>query len=167
MMFNWIDIIFIAILVFSTLFGLFRGVFREITSVIILVIAFFVSRYVSSTYLVSYVSGSSQSVLLALGYLCIFLIVVSIGYGIMLILNKILEETPFSFLNALLGGVFGFIRGIILIIAIILFVDISSWSKGEAWQQSYFVTQSQASFYKDLITVEIPKLKDKINKKQA
>ena len=79
MVFNWIDIIFIVILVLSTLFGLFRGFFREVASVIILIIAFFVSRYVGSTYLMSYVSGPSQSVLLALGYLCIFLIVLIVG----------------------------------------------------------------------------------------
>ena len=84
----------------------------------------------------------------------------------MMLLNKILEATPFSFLNALLGGIIGFLRGAMIVIAIIFFVDISSWSKGEAWQQSYFVTQSQVSFYKDLITVDIPKFKDKINKKQ-
>lgn len=164
---NWIDTIFIIIMSLSTLLGLFRGFFREILSIIILIIAFFVSRYVGSTYLISYVSGPSQSVLLALGYLCVFLIVVIVGYAIMILLNKVIEKTPFSFLNALLGAVFGFARGVVIVIAIIFFVNISSWSKNETWQQSYFVMQSESSFYKDLVSIDIPKFQQKIVHKET
>lgn len=165
MEFNWIDIIFIVIVLLSTVFGLFRGFFSEIASFIILIIAFFVSRYIGSTYLVSYVIGPSQSVLLVLGYLCVFLVVLLIGILIMALINRIIQDTPFSFLNALLGGVFGLLRGVVIVIAIIFFVGFTAWSRGDAWKQSYVVEQSQSPTFKSL--VDIPELAKKMKKKES
>jgi len=160
MEFNWIDIVFIVIALVSTVFGLFRGFFAEIASLIILIVAFFVARAVGSAYLVPYVVGPSQSVLLALGYLCVFLVVLLIGIVIMAIVNRIIQETPFSFLNALLGGIFGFLRGIVIIIAILFFVGFTVWSKSDAWKQSYVVEQSQSPGFKEWI--DVPELTKKI-----
>lgn len=162
MVLNWIDITLIVIAVVSTLFGLFRGFFREIASLVILIIAFFVSRYVGSTYLLSYVSGPSQSILLALGYLCVFLLVLILGYLIMMLINRVIEKTPFSFLNALLGGVFGFLRGVVIVLAILFFAGFTSFSQQDAWKQSYLVQASESSFVKSL--VNSPVLQKKLKK---
>lgn len=162
MVFNWIDITLIVILGISTLLGLFRGFFREVAALIILILAFLISHYVGSTYLVSYVSGPSQAVLLALGYLCVFLLVLIIGHFIIKLINRVVEETPFSFLNALFGGVFGFLRGTVLVLAILFFVGFTDFSKEESWKQSYLVQQAESSSFKNVI--DIPNLQKKVKK---
>lgn len=162
MVLNWIDITLIVIVGLSTLLGLFRGFFREVAALIILILAFLISHYVGSTYLVSYVSGSSQAVLLALGYLCVFLLVLIIGHFIIELINRFIEETPFSFLNALFGGVFGFLRGTVIVLVILFFIGFTAFSREESWKQSYLVQQVESSSIKNVI--DIPDLQKKIKK---
>lgn len=117
---NWLDYTFAAILLLSTLFALRKGFVREtiglISSTVGLVLGFWfygIPGSVLEPFL------SSRRLASFLGFMIIFCGILFLGWLLGWILNRFLKATGLSFLDRLLGGVFGLVRGTAICVAVL------------------------------------------------
>ena len=125
MIFNWLDVILLIIIVLSLILGLIKGLVRQViglAAVLLgLVLALVYYPFVSQLY-----SRWIESQVLSdfLGFLTIFIAALSLGWFISWLLSKIVKG-PLKFINHVLGGGLGFLKGIlicgILVFALLVF----------------------------------------------
>ena len=124
---NWLDYIFIAILVISTLSSLRKGFVREIiglaATVAGLVLGFWFYG-VAGSVLEPFLSSHRLASLL--GFILIFAGVMLAGSLVSWVLKKFVKATGLSVPDRLLGGVFGLIRGGAICLA--LMTAVIAWS---------------------------------------
>ena len=125
------------IVVLSTLLGFFRGFFREIASFAVILIAYFVSRLITERYFDQNFPDHGRMILVIV-YLVIFIVLLLVGYFIMRKFNEFIEGSPLTILNLFLGGLFGFLRGIVLVLALIFLVSLTSLAKGNTLAKILF-----------------------------
>lgn len=132
-----IDWIFLAILLVSTVIGLIRGLVKEIVSLVGLVLAFILAKdhatelgewldFVVSTPLTRYLTA----------FAIIFFGVLLVSALIRWAIAKIIVASALSFMDYLLGGLFGFLRGLVLLLVITFFTNQTPLSQIEGWQKS-------------------------------
>ncbi|MFH0775970.1 MAG: CvpA family protein [bacterium] len=113
---NILDIIFIAVLLISTIMGLFRGATREIFSLGAVVCGVLgASRlYPKFTpYVTKYISNPVLANLLS--FVIIFVVIAGVLMLISIILCKIWKILLLGWADRVGGALFGFIRGVVLI----------------------------------------------------
>jgi membrane protein required for colicin V production len=109
---TFLDCIFALILVVSIAFALMKGLVREIISLVALIGGFILAAIyfrVPARFLVEY--SRTESVADLLGFLIIFLGCILAGAVISFIVNRFLKATSLKWVDRLLGGVFGLLRG--------------------------------------------------------
>jgi len=113
---NILDIIFIAVLLISTIMGLFRGATREIFSLGAVVCGVLgASRlYPKFTpYVTKYISNPVLANLLS--FVIIFVVIAGVLMLISIILCKIWKILLLGWADRVGGALFGFVRGVVLI----------------------------------------------------
>ena len=158
---NWVDYIFIAIFIMSALVGFRRGLAKEITSLATLIAAIIISSlfaerlattFLNSPSIKSFITSLSTWIGMdasqPVGYLALFLSFCLLFAATSLlgsIISSIISMgfTSLGFVNHLLGGVFGLIRGFILSIIIMFLVQLTPFSTQIGWTQSQLVAQFQ------------------------
>lgn len=174
---NWVDYIFLAIFLFSTLAGLTRGFVREVISLITLIAAFVIAillahplaamfshsstvqnavEQASNAQSVSYVSISIAFALLFMGTIIVGAIISSV-------LSMAFRVGILGFGNRLLGGIFGFIRALIINLVIIFVVQLSPIAEEDWWQKSQVVAQYQPAiqWLGDIVSPGLSSLKER------
>jgi membrane protein required for colicin V production len=132
-----IDWIFLAILTISMFIGMVRGLVKEVVSLVSLVLAFILAKdYATDT-------GEWFDFLLetplaryALGFALIFFGVLLISALIRWILAKIIQLSALTFMDHLLGAMFGFLRGLVLLLVITFVTEQTPLSRLEGWEKS-------------------------------
>lgn len=131
-----------AILIVTTLscaFGLWRGLVKEVLSLLTWIAALLVARVYSevlSGFLVNVIESSSVRYVAA--FAIIFVVVMMLGTLLNHIMSKLLTVTGLKLADRLLGGVFGIVRGVIIVL-VILFISGVFLSETEQWQQSTLI----------------------------
>ena len=154
--FNWIDNVFLAILVVSAFTGLIRGAVRELVSLISWLVGYIVaaslSRPLAKLFAGSDLFGkmaataseslgsdaSSQTSMFAIGVCFVVLFSVTVFLGTLAgrIINEMVEGGGISFLNRFAGIFFGLARGYLASLVLIFIVQLTPMSQEEVWQQS-------------------------------
>jgi membrane protein required for colicin V production len=121
-----LDFLFAAIILVSIAFALLKGLVREITSLVALIGGFILAvlYYSVPGGWLSAVSRN-ESVANLFGFLIIFLGCILVGALVSLIVNRFLKAASIQWVDRLLGGLFGLLRGwaicSITVIALIAF----------------------------------------------
>ena len=157
--FNWVDYVVLGIFILSLLAGLMRGFVKEVILVLTWLAAFVVAGmfasplanvFTSSPQIQSAITSASNSagvnaaqpismVSIAISFILIFIGVLIVGKVISLFVTSAVEGRGISFVNRLLGGAFGLVRGFILVILMMFLVQLTPiWSQS-TWTQSRFV----------------------------
>jgi membrane protein required for colicin V production len=107
-----LDFFFAIIVLVSIAFALLKGLVREITSLVALIGGFILAvlYYSVPAAWLSAVSRN-ESVANLFGFLIIFLGCILIGALVSLIINRFLKAASIKWVDRLLGGVFGLLRG--------------------------------------------------------
>jgi membrane protein required for colicin V production len=118
---NWLDILLGAILVLSLIGGLKTGLARAGIGFVAVIVGLFVAMwfYPNAAALVRTVIHSAAAANV-IGFLVLFATVVALGGLISFVIEKLLKVVRLSWLNRLLGGAFGLIRGVVVSGAIVL-----------------------------------------------
>lgn len=142
--FNWVDYFIVAVIVFSTLISLLRGFISEAISLLTWIVAAVVA-FKSASSVGNLLSGwiHSSSLRLIIGFAIVFIIILIIGSLINHFLGVFIKSTGLSGTNRLLGMVFGFARGILLIAIFILFAKMTSAAKEQWWLSSQLIPYFQ------------------------
>lgn len=138
--FNWADYFIIAVILISTLTSLMRGFVSEAISLLTWIIAVLIAIKFASP-LSSLFAGmvKTPSLRLMISAIVLFLAVLIVGSIISHLLLMIIRGSGLSGTNRLIGMVFGFARGVLLISILILFVQFTSVPKDPWWSNSQLI----------------------------
>lgn len=160
---NIIDILILVIIFGSVIIGFGRGLVSELLSLLTVIAAFVIAImfttalanfFTTSAPVQTVVSQTSSAigtstatpvsyVAYGVSFAALFVGTMIVGSVIKWILNLIFSYGILGLGNRLLGGVFGFVRGCLIVVGIIFVVQLSPISKETFWQQSQFVPQFQ------------------------
>ncbi len=134
-LFDWV---ILAILGFSTVMGFFVGFIRSILSVLVWVGAVIASMVLGPALTQMFADFTTNaSIQLWASYAVVFLSSVLIGWVIKLVAGMILIGNRKGGMDGLLGALFGFVRGILLVVVLVWFAVLSGVSQTSFYQQSY------------------------------
>ena len=120
---NWLDFVLAIILLLSIASGYRKGLIRIGIGLIATVAALVLACWfygTAGTFLLPYVSGRSMANLL--GFMLVFLGVITIGAIVSRILAAIFKWVGLSWFDRLLGGAFGVVRGVIFSVVVIMVI---------------------------------------------
>lgn len=132
--FNWADWAIIVILSLSCAISLVRGFVKEALSVAIWIIAFGVATWFSpklAPLLAVYIDAISLRQMAA--FASLFVATLLIGSAVNYLLSTLIKATGLSGTDRLLGVLFGFIRGIVIIMVIVLYLPKMVPVDQDAW----------------------------------
>lgn len=143
---NWVDGIILGILALSVLIGLMRGLVAEVLSLVIWVAAFVVATLFGPTVAAWFDHMISVSaVRLSLGYAICFIGVLLIGAIVRFGVRRLIWTTGLSGIDRLLGLVFGFVRGVLVVTLAVFLVGLTSLTRESWWQHSFLRPQFQTA----------------------
>ena len=134
---QYADYIVLAIVAMSILVGSIRGFIKEAFSLLVWAAAFLVAFQYSGALAMQMENHIElPSARTSLAFAGLFLSVLLVGGLLTFLVGKLVEKTGLSGTDRLLGGVFGGVRGVALVLAIMLFAALTPVPQDPWWQQS-------------------------------
>lgn len=137
---NWADYTILAVVLVSVLFGAFRGLTRELLGIAGWVLAFWLAFTFSES-----VAGwlepriDTPSVRKAVAFGGLFLLTLLLASIATFFAAGAIRDSRLSGIDRTLGGGFGFLRGLLLVAALLLVASQTAARKDPWWQHSLFV----------------------------
>lgn len=132
-----VDWVLLAVLVLSLLVGLWRGLVFEVLSVLGWVAAFFVAQWFAPDVAALLpMSSASQSVRYAAAFVLTFIVAVFVAGLLASIVRKMVAAVGLRPVDRLLGGVFGLVRGLVLLLAVAVAISMTPLKDSPWWQKS-------------------------------
>lgn len=136
----WIDYAIIIIIAVSTLISLVRGFVKEAVSLAIWVAAFIIASQFYQDLAVFFTQIQDQLVRNAAAIAALFVATLILGAIINYILSKLVLHTGLSGTDRVLGLVFGALRGILIVSALLFFIDsFTGLSDSTWWRDSLLI----------------------------
>lgn len=136
----WVDYAILTVVAVSAIVGFFRGFFREAVGLATWLIAFWVAfRFAvpAAEWLTAWISV--RSVRLGISFGVIFIVVLIVGAVISYLMARLVDRTGFGGTDRALGGVFGVLRGVGLLVLLVLLAGLTPVPEDAWWQESLFV----------------------------
>lgn len=133
------DLVTLAVVLASALAGLWRGLVREVLSLVAFAAAG-VAAVLWGPLVHQYLAGLIHNSLLrmALGYAGVFLLVL-LGVGVInLALGTLIRSTGLAPADRGLGGLFGLVRGLLIMFVLVLGAGYTPMPAEPWWQQAWF-----------------------------
>jgi membrane protein required for colicin V production len=132
-----IDWVLLAVLVLSLLVGLWRGLVFEVLSLLGWVAAFFLAQWFApdvATWLP--MSSATQPIRYAAAFVLTFIASVFVAGLLASIVRKMVTAVGLRPVDRLLGGVFGVLRGWVLLLAATVAIGMTPLKDSPWWQES-------------------------------
>ena len=137
---GYADYVILGIVAISILVGAIRGFIKEVFSLAVWAAAFLVAFQYSGVLAMRLESHIDlPSARTSLAFVSLFLLVLLVGGLITFLIGKLVEKTGLSGTDRLLGGVFGSIRGLAVVLAIILVAGLTPVVQDPWWKQSKMI----------------------------
>lgn len=136
----WIDYAIIIIIAVSTLVSLVRGFVKEAVSLAIWVAAFIIASQFYQDLAVHFTQIQDPLVRNAAAIAALFVATLVLGALLNYILSKLVQHTGLSGTDRVLGLVFGALRGILIVSALLFFIDsFTGLSDSQWWRDSLLI----------------------------
>ena len=135
-----VDWVILAVIVFSTLISIKRGFVKEALSLVTLIVAMVISRVFGpqvATLLVDHIEVASLRNVTA--YIGLFFATLVIGGLINSLVVQIVRLAGLSGFDRLLGMIFGFARGVLVIVVVVAILARVGTTKDIWWQESSLI----------------------------
>jgi membrane protein required for colicin V production len=131
---TWLDYAFLGVLVISIAWGIWRGFAREAVSLSGWVLAFLVAKLLSEPLGEKLPESFGQpEVRVVIAFVAILILMLAVTTLIGLALWKALKAVGLGGLDRTLGGVFGFARGLLIMLAFALLAGLTSMPRQPFW----------------------------------
>lgn len=138
-----LDWVIITVVVISTLISLKRGFVKEVMSLVTWVVAFIVAVKFTGplqTLLVDQVQNDQIRYIVA--FIALFIASLVIGALVSFTLGSLIQATGLSSTDRVIGMLFGFVRGALVVVAFVSLLSLSpAIEKSEMWKSSQLVPQ--------------------------
>ena len=137
---EYTDYVLLSIIAISMLVGLLRGFVKEAFALAVWVAAFLIAFQFSGSatdLLTEHVSLPSARTAIAFGGL--FLGVLVIGGLLTFLMGQLVEKTGLSGTDRLMGGIFGALRGVLLLVVLIIVAGFTPVTQDPWWHTSIFI----------------------------
>lgn len=132
---SWPDYAILAVIAISLLVGALRGFIKEVFSLATWAAAFVVAyRFAGDVANLMEPQVSLPSARLAMGFLGLFLLVLVIGGLLNYLIGRLVESTGLSGTDRLLGGAFGAVRGLAIVVGFLLVAGFTPLPRDPWWQ---------------------------------
>ena len=131
-----IDILVILVLFASLIFGFFRGFVKELMSLMAWISAFFVAYYFSSSVAIVLPFDAEVSIKYVTSFVLIFIFVLIISSILIKFISAFVHKIGLGASNIILGGLFGILRGVIIVYFLVFVIEKTSFAEDADWQQS-------------------------------
>lgn len=139
---NWVDFTILGIIGLSAVVSLVRGFVKEAVSLIVWLTAFFVASNFYpqvATFLTQIQNPMWQN---GAAIAILFVATILVGSFVNYTLGQLVQVSGLSGTDRVLGMVFGGLRGILIVSAVLFFVDtFTSLAKADAWQSSVLIPE--------------------------
>jgi len=125
----------IAILLISLLFGLWRGLLYEVLSILGWPIAFVVSNVFADS-LALHIPIKHEMVRLIGAYALVFVAVMIVWSILVLVLAKLTRMIGLGQVDRVLGGMFGLLRGLLLVLAAVWLGGMTDFPEQPFWREA-------------------------------
>ena len=144
----WIDYAIIAVIAFSSLVSLIRGFVREALSLVTWGCAFFVASHYYTYLSVWFTGFEDELVRNGIAIAVLFIATLIVGAIVNFVIGQLVEKTGLSGTDRVLGVCFGALRGVLIVAAILFFLDsFTGVSKSEDWSKSQLIPQFSRSLF--------------------
>jgi membrane protein required for colicin V production len=136
-MMTWPDFAILAVIAISILVGALRGFVREVFSLLVWAAAFVVAyQFGGDIADLMADTVTLPSARTAMGFAGLFIAVLLVGGLVNYLLGKLVASTGLSGTDRLLGGVFGAVRGLALVVAVLLVAGFTPIPADPWWKES-------------------------------
>ena len=134
---GWVDIALLAIFGVSVLVGLWRGFVFEIVSLLGWLVAFVIANS-AGPFLAEFIPfGGDPQVQLWIAYIAVFVLILVTCTLLARMLRALISATPLSFIDRLLGGIFGVVRGALILVVAATLIGLSPYADSTTWKSSH------------------------------
>lgn len=143
------DLLVSAIIAACIVLSAMRGVIAEAGSMVAWVVSFFFAKLFAASFAeIAFTSFQSRLFALALSFISLFILAYLIQKILRSLLTQAVSSVGLGFANRILGGVFGALKGVLIVTLLIMLASKTDLPDTEEWRQSYtlpfFVSLSEA-----------------------
>ena len=141
-----LDWVFVGVLGFSLLLGLLRGLVYEVLSVLSWIAAFVVAQWLApavGAWLP--MENTAEPLRYAAGFAIVFVAVVFAGGLVAWATRKMVEAVGLRPMDRVLGAAFGLVRGVVVLLALAVVVNMTPLRKSQWWTESMGAAVSTAA----------------------
>ncbi len=152
-----LDLVALAIVLLFFLLGLKRGLVREVISLVAWLAAFLLAGHLAQ-WLGPHLPGMTEGGLrdaVAMGLA--FMVILLMSMGVSIALHGLLNAVGLSFEDRMLGGVFGLLRGGVVLVLVVLISGLTALPQTEIWKHSLLRAplESLALNFRPLLPVDL------------
>ncbi len=135
---QWIDLFFAGTLALSVVVGLVRGFVFEVLSLLGWFVAWFAAQWLAPSFTQYVPVGARGSgINHAATFAAVFIAALLVWAIASRLLRFVVHATPLSMPDRLLGGLFGLLRGVLLLLAVATVIGLTPAVKSPSWQSSH------------------------------
>ncbi|MES2402441.1 MAG: CvpA family protein [Pseudomonadota bacterium] len=132
-----VDWILLGVLVFSMALGAWRGLVYEVLSVLGWAVSFYAAQWFAPQVSAMLpIKSASDPVRYAAAFVIVFIAAIFAAGLLAFLLKKLVEAIGLRPVDRTLGAAFGIVRGIILLLAATVVMDMTSLKNSDWWQES-------------------------------
>lgn len=152
------DFIVLGIIIISIIISLMRGFIKEALSLAGWLVALWVAMSFSSGMAELFGNSISDPTLrLLAAFVSLFILSLIVAAIINFFAAQFVQRAGLSGVDRTIGGVFGFLRGILLVTIVVMLLGLTTLPKESWWDESFFMFRFEviATWLKDLLPSDI------------